>query len=259
MTDVLDDHRLKPLVMIVEDVPEHLDTRKELFESFDCLAIGATSKSSAIRELSHTPRPDLVVTDIHMPEGPDDTDDVSGYELAKYIRANYKGLPVAGYSAFFADSELSGEVHSAFDEVFPKGAGGAGKLRGQVERCVHLAMESRENRLAEFLDRMDTLRDEYVAKVPPAEVRRRLALDPDAEKDGSRVEGKLGEAGYRLRVVSVPDRSSREPMIVWSIRDSTGYYVEAYGRPELYAHGDSENLAVERLAELLSLFESGWK
>jgi len=247
--------RRKPLVLLVEDRQESLRRRRDLFESFECTAIAVKSRHDAERELLQVPLVDLVVTDIHMPEDASDEDDKSGIALARHVHENFRDVPVAGYSAYFSDVDLEAEDLGIFDAIFPKGNQSADALAGQVEKCVALAIAARDRRLARLEERLDELRREYEVTIPEVEVVRRLSLDPDLDRNNGLVEGPLGEAGYRLRLVTASSINASEPFVVWvwTSADDEGVHVEVYAQPDLYAFGDNEADALSQLAELMRL------
>jgi CheY-like chemotaxis protein len=262
----------RPLVLLAEDQPESRRRRREMFESFGCIAIAVGSAQAAIRELHQTPLVDLVVTDIHMPSTESDVDDESGVRLAQYVRAHFEHVPIAGYSAYFSESELEikdwkgfdlafpkdhsdQSKWSAFDRFYSKGRNSAKALEKQIEECVDLAMKRRDYRVAHQEDELGRLRREYESKLTTLEVRRRLSLDEDKSAVTSAVEGPLGEAGYKLRLVSVASSlDSSELFVVWVSHDGQGAHVEVYAYPELYAQGADEVEALSTLGELMGFF-----
>src|SRR2546423_1417629 len=93
-----------PIVLIVEDQPDNLALRVELFKNAGCTALGVREADDAIRELRASPGIDLVFTDIHLRPSPTDK---SGVALAKLVKRSHSDLPVAGYSAYFDENQLS--------------------------------------------------------------------------------------------------------------------------------------------------------
>lgn len=242
----------RPLVLLAEDKAENRRTRKQLFESFDCTAIAVASRAEAEAELSRMPLVDLVVTDIQMPEDAAAIDDESGVLLARYVRDTFNNVPVAGYSAIFeADHFLAPD--GLFSLVFPKRAQSLEALEFQVAQCVELAITTHELRIADSLERLESLRREYEAQSPYVEVQRRLSVDATAG-DLASIEGTLGAAGYRLRLVSSDAFRTQDPVVVWVVSNESGFDCEVYGQPELYAHGKTEQEALALLAELMALF-----
>ena len=79
----------------------------------------AGSGAEALRELDEAP-PDLVLTDLHMPE-------MDGFELTRRIRKAAPGLPVVAFSASTTDeAAVSADDRSLFDEFLTK----SGEIEG---------------------------------------------------------------------------------------------------------------------------------
>ena len=242
--------RSQPLVFIVEDKPDSLRKRVDFFESFDCVVLGAGSRDEALRELGSTPLIDLLVTDIHMADD-SHPNDKSGIELARAVRAMWADIPIAGYSAKFAEDELSHDERGAFDITFAKGRLNVDDLLAQTQACVALAQRHRLQRAADRDEALARLRREFAVTVPSADVLRRF--EPDGAANVV-IEAQLLRAGYRLQLVSASSqRALRESFPVWLVSGEGGWEVEVYGHPELYAFGTNESDAVDHLVELMAL------
>lgn len=244
--------RPQPLILIVEDRGDSLRKRLDLFESFGCAAVGASSREHALRELQTTPLVDLLVTDIHMGDERH-PDDKSGIALAQDVRQRWSDLPIAGYSAFFAEDDLSDEERRVFDVSFPRGAQRGRELRQQVEICVELAQQHRLRRAEARDDELHRLRASHAIRVPPAEILRRF--EPSGEANIA-IEAPLLRAGYRLGMVSAAsgDRPVRESFPVWLVPSDAGWECEVYGHPEMYSFGETETEAIDHLVELMALY-----
>jgi CheY-like chemotaxis protein len=243
--------RPQPLVLIVEDRADSLRRRLDLFESFGCAALGASSRDDAIRELQATPLVDLLVTDIHMGDERH-PDDKSGIALARAVRQRWSDLPIAGYSAYFAEGDLSADERNAFDVSFPRGSQRGRELRRQVESCVELAQRHRLRRAEQLDGELQRLRAKHAVEVPPSEVVRRFEPAGNASMA---IEVPLLRAGYRLEMVSAAsERDVREAFAVWLVPNDAGWECEVYGHPEIYAFGPTEGVAVDHLVELMALY-----
>jgi CheY-like chemotaxis protein len=115
VTEIVAD--ILPTILVVEDDARALEHRVAALGDAGCIPIGVSSHFDATRELTTSPQIDLVLTDIHL--GTIDGDQ-SGVDLARYIRRTFPGLPVVGYSAYFADDDLANEG-DVFDAVWSKG------------------------------------------------------------------------------------------------------------------------------------------
>lgn len=258
---VLDRGRRAARVMIVDNDSESLAFRTQLFGHYGCLVISATSQRDAKRELEASPVPDLILTDLHMPEdeaagapgGPSDTSrDVSGLELRDLVRRRFPTVPIGCYSAYYTDETMPEEEWSKFDISFKRGMLTPTQLDEEIQRAVGLANGQMMRRQAEYDDLLAEERSRHVVAIGSAEVVRRLSLEHDA---ATLVEGRLREAGYELRLVAPQGPlGSAEPLIVWVCPAAEGVEVEAYGFGEVYAFGEGEGEAMARLFELMSVY-----
>jgi CheY-like chemotaxis protein len=130
-----------PVVLIVEDEEQALKLRSDAFADADCTVVGVRSLGDAMRELRGESGVDLVLTDIHLEQAPGDK---SGVELARYVRDTY-ALPVAGYSAVFADQELADDK-DLFEAIWVKGSMDFRAFDEMVRSCRELALLSRRQR-----------------------------------------------------------------------------------------------------------------
>src|SRR5688500_10093228 len=72
-----------PLVLVVDDQPDSLDTEVELVRRTGCAAIGVTSADLALLQTDQSPHFDAVLCDINLLNRPNDR---SGVALAGAIR-----------------------------------------------------------------------------------------------------------------------------------------------------------------------------
>lgn len=79
------------LILIADDDPAVRDSICTLLESAGYETLQASSGKEAVAQLAH--RPDLVLTDVNMP-------DSTGLEVIKAIRANASGVPVVVMSGW---------------------------------------------------------------------------------------------------------------------------------------------------------------
>lgn len=131
-----------PLVLIVEDDEQALRERADVFSNAGCSVRGVQTLGDAMRELRGSPGIDLVLTDIKLAEP---AGDKSGVELARHVRDAYPGLPVAGYSAVFADEELAADK-DLFEAFWEKGRLNYRAIAAMVQFCHDLAVRHRHVR-----------------------------------------------------------------------------------------------------------------
>jgi putative two-component system response regulator len=89
----------KPIVLVVDDTPENLTVLGELLQPRYRVRI-ANSGERALRVVASTPRPDLILLDVMMPE-------MDGYTVLNELRSNpaTRDIPVIFVTAMDADSD----------------------------------------------------------------------------------------------------------------------------------------------------------
>src|SRR5687767_1688091 len=106
-----------PVALILEDQPDLLKSRRNLFNVSGFQAICVRTAAEALREFIGTPAVDIIVADINL-----DTlnaDDVSGVSVATTIRAMRPDVPIVAVSAK-VDS-LSSSQRQPFTDALVKG------------------------------------------------------------------------------------------------------------------------------------------
>jgi len=83
---------LSPYVLVVDDEQNARDGMVKILESFGYVAASASSGTEALRHIQED-RPDLVITDLRMPE-------MDGLELLQELKSNFPNLPVIVLTAF---------------------------------------------------------------------------------------------------------------------------------------------------------------
>lgn len=237
-----------PIVLIVEDEEEALDLRKELLDDAGCTTIGVRSSDDAIRELRASPGVDLVLTDIRLGRRGEDK---SGVALARFVKDTYVDLPVAGYSAWFEDDQLSSSERAPFDAMWPKRFNNGGEIQAIVEACRERAGAHRAMRSGNAFEAQAILRRRHEQLHPEVEMLRELRLDGG---EAAPVETALEDAGYRLKLVEPRNRALAQPTIVWVCAVDGEFEVEVYGQPALYARSTTDADAIADVIELMRLY-----
>jgi len=238
-----------PVVLIVEDNRRALDLRLEAFSDAGFTAIGAQSVDAAMREMRSGPAVDVVVTDIRLDDSK--PEDKSGVDLARHIKANYRDMPVAGYSAVFGDSDVEGD-RDVFDSVWPKGSNVIAQIDEIIAKCLDYALVTRKDRHETAFVVHDRLLRRHEQTYPDIELMRELS--PGGDPAAARNDSALGEAGYRLKLVEAKGNGLAQPVIVWLLDTGDGIDAEVYGQPALYAHGATDTLAIASVVELMRLY-----
>jgi CheY-like chemotaxis protein len=242
----------RPVALIVEDVPNMLDSRKAIFNLNGFFAIGARSKAEALRELRSAPAIDIVVTDIGLnPENPEKD---SGFDLLEEVRRRRKDLPVVGYSAQMDEEALN---NTEFDDILPKGQ--AYRLEEKIEKWLELALAYREARIATAKEKLRKLQVRYRITDTDIEILRDFLpgshmVPPDESvEEMETADALLRRAGYRLRIIEaqtpVSDAGIKVagPVAVWLREVPDAIIAELYGHPSIYGEGEiGDQLALSR-------------
>jgi CheY-like chemotaxis protein len=237
-----------PVVLVVEDREAALDLRTGAFDDAGCTTVGVRSHDDALRELRACPGIDLVVTDIHLTKQPNDK---SGVALARFVKTTYHDLPVAGYSAVFADDDLSQRDEEPFDYIWPKGKMGPDQIDEMVDRCRESAIKHRLQRAETAFELHSLLRRRHEVAHPEVALLRELMLRGG---EAAPVEAALRRAGYRLRLVDANVAGLAKPTVVWLLSVDGGVEAEVYGQPALYALGTDDAAAIADVVELMHLY-----
>jgi CheY-like chemotaxis protein len=85
-----DTDRPRPTILVVDDDENLRDLLRRMFESVDYIVIQAFNAQAAIATIGENP-PDIILTDIYMPEA-------DGFELINWLRKNAIAIPVIAMS-----------------------------------------------------------------------------------------------------------------------------------------------------------------
>jgi CheY-like chemotaxis protein len=127
-----------PVIVVVEDDEVALEQRTHALEELDCRVIPCGTYEEALTALQDSSA-DLVLTDIRLRASPGDR---GGVALARFVKGTRPGMPVLGYSAVFADKDLSKAEKEPFDEVWSKDLSYM-EIDEMLERCRSLAEDHR--------------------------------------------------------------------------------------------------------------------
>lgn len=263
MTPTETENELQPLALLVEDDEKSLRLRQELLSEHGIITVAVRSVEEAMREFLASPGVDLVITDIKL--NPTIPGDKAGVGLADQLRHISKDLPIVGYSAAFAEGDLSTLERQSFTSYYPRGRAGAREFAKYVQEWRQDAVTFHEKRISSAQERLSDLRKKYALSEPDYSVLRFLVPHKLIQADGDpeSVENVLRGAGFELRLIgrgskrpTVDDnfRSVKSPIPVW-LREENGVSVaEVYGFPELYSHGKTKDGALENLLVLMDGF-----
>lgn len=119
-----------PVILVIDNVAIHLELIKSLFGSFGYRVVATTESASAI-DLAHEHAPDLVLSDVCMPNG-------GGFDLIRAFKADpvLRAIPFVFITSTAADAESRykglalGATKFLFRPIDP------GQLLKEVEECL---------------------------------------------------------------------------------------------------------------------------
>jgi len=101
----------KTRILVVDDEPSMRETLGMLLMSVGYEVAMAENGVSAVLQLS-TAAPDLIVTDLHMPQ-------MSGLELISHVRSRYPAISIVAMSGDFQGNAVLAGIMA--DRFYPKG------------------------------------------------------------------------------------------------------------------------------------------
>jgi CheY-like chemotaxis protein len=142
MAERADEHRPKPLVLIVEDDERLSKLRALSLEQMGLDVVVSNTLGEALSTIETAPELDAALIDIKLSDKPGD---MSGIALAKAIRERYGDIPMFAYSAFYAD-EIRDDVLPIFDRYYTKGSTRVAGIEQALKEILELAREARRRR-----------------------------------------------------------------------------------------------------------------
>lgn len=117
--------------IIVDDHPMVIEGMRAMLREISSVVLIATANSafSAIEKVQEQV-PDLVITDINMPE-------ISGIELTSKLKKEYKGIKIIGMSTFNERSYISQMIQSGADGFLVKSAS-----KEEIEKAISMVMNN---------------------------------------------------------------------------------------------------------------------
>ncbi|HKV91674.1 MAG TPA: response regulator [Candidatus Angelobacter sp.] len=143
------------VALVVDDSAASLKTRTQLLQASGFTVFGATTFDTALRAVDEEPV-DIIVTDINL--DPKQPTDKSGIDFARRVRHLNQRIPIVGYSAFFAENELTPTELKVFDTYLPKGAVGIREIAQHISNWRVLAASYRILRKKPSFDPLNLLR-----------------------------------------------------------------------------------------------------
>lgn len=117
-------------ILVVDDHPMVIEGMKAILQQISFVeVVGTANNSFQALELTDTLQPDLIITDINLPE-------VSGIELTTRIKKKYPSIKVIGMSTFNDRSYISQMIQSGADGFLVKSAS-----REEIEQAIPMVLE----------------------------------------------------------------------------------------------------------------------
>lgn len=118
-------------VIIVDDHPMVIEGMRAMLREIPFMELIATANNAfAALELVQEQVPDLIITDINMPE-------INGIELTSKLKKEYKGIKIIGMSTFNERSYISQMIQSGADGFIVKSAS-----KEEIEKAISLVMNN---------------------------------------------------------------------------------------------------------------------
>jgi CheY-like chemotaxis protein len=241
-------------VLLLDDDDDNRQLSAQILTTKRVRVVEAANEKDAERELISHPGIDAISLDVSLRGQGKDKE---GAELAVRIRKAHPELPIVGYSAHFAENQLSAEERSAFTAFYHRG-GSTSDIREWVNRCLDEGLQYRRRRRERFDQQLAELK--RAGQIGDREYAVLRSLSP-ADSDELSIERALTAAGYHVEVIlPTPPKSARHvprrPFVVWvrAVEETGEYEAEVFGQPALYGVGQSPEEAIHHLIEVFWMF-----
>jgi DNA-binding NarL/FixJ family response regulator len=117
-------------ILVVDDHPMVIEGMKAILQQISFVELSGTADNSFLAlELVEAFQPDLVITDINLPE-------INGIELTSRIKKKFPSVKVIGMSTFNDRSYISQMIQSGADGFLVKSAS-----KEEIEKAIPLVMD----------------------------------------------------------------------------------------------------------------------
>ncbi|MGC4039452.1 MAG: response regulator transcription factor [Flavobacterium sp.] len=155
-------------LIIVDDHPMVLEGLRAIFKQIPYVELTASANNAyEAFELIGKHQPDMVLTDINMPE-------ISGMELAKKIKTDFPEIKIIGMSTFNERSYITQMLQNGADGYLVKNAN-----REEIEKCL-LAVEDGKMYLSVDVN-LNTNERKELSEIPVLSSREKEVLELIAE------------------------------------------------------------------------------
>ena len=244
---------ITPLVLLVDDKVNAMQSTVSLIGSLGCSVVVARSADEAIKVIMSSPSLDLVFTDVDL-IGNVRIKDKSGVAVATFAKQVDNELPVFGYSSKFEDEELDEKDKENFDNYYYKGVTGIEKKEEMYNSIRSMAIKHKEKRFNKMLELFNTLNKEMVIGTKNFDNIFRLATELE-EIPFRQINEAITTKGYKLvTIYPEPSKKLSKPFLVWIHNEEKYSEVEVYGYSDLFCFGDSEDEAINNLLIIMEGF-----
>lgn len=155
-------------LIIVDDHPMVLEGLRAMLTQIACVDLKAIANNAyEAMELIKEHQPDMVLTDINMPE-------ITGVELTKKIKADFPNIKIIGMSTFNERSYITQMIQNGADGYLVKNAS-----REEIEKCL-LAVEDGKMYLSVDVN-LNTSEKKELSEIPILSSREKEVLELIAE------------------------------------------------------------------------------
>jgi CheY-like chemotaxis protein len=259
-------HGNRPIALLVEDKPDLLKARRNLFNVSGFQAICVRTAAEALREFIATPAVDIIVADINL--DPHDEHDVSGVDVAATIREMRPDVPIVAISGqfdslskaqtgLFTDSLVKGKSLSIpdYDAKLDKWRGDAIAYRERRTTSSKRALEALEDGESHVID-YQVLREFLPGRKSTSESETPSTSVASADEV-------LRAAGWWLQLIQAgktvgsDSTSTRLAVLVWLRKDESDHLAVLHGYSFLACRAPEAGEAVERLLAIMAAYHSG--
>jgi CheY-like chemotaxis protein len=261
----------RPVALLVEDKPELLKAKQNLFNVSGFQAICVRTAAEALREFIATPAVDIIVADLNLDSS--NEQDLSGVDIAVTIREMRPDVPIVAVSGQieslnaaqtqpFTDSLIKGKKLSLddYDAMLTKWHEEAIAYRERRTTCSKRVVEALEAHSESPPVDYEVLREFLPGRQHTVEgqPRRACVTSPDEV---------LREAGWWLQLIQagktvgngLKTASTRTQLaiLVWLRKEDAEHVAVLHGFSFLSCKGPEPSEAVERLLKLMAAYHSG--
>lgn len=256
------------LALLVEDDNSNRSAKLQLLDINGFSVIGVSSKENAEQELRAGPSVDIIITDVNL--DPNNDYDISGVDFARETKGLWPDIPIVAYSGRFETGAPAlmneNDLSEIFYSVHLKGREDSSSLLKHIENWRDEALKYREKRSDHALQELQRLKSKYDIDAHDYNLLREFVPgDPDIPlpAESGSTEGSLRKVGYRFKIIEKGEMYLDEngdekrvisPIPIWIQVTDECTIAEVYQFSDLYAVGESEKEAIEKLLQLMDGF-----